>query len=265
VFTGIKVLRNVELWDKPLQESVVCFHNRFDLATDYDPLLQYGVVDGCISLRDLEESSVIHNIILHWMTPHLQLVWTDLHSAIGTFSQEGFSHTDLDTYNNQGAQLFYMFCMEHLVEIGHIVLAIHQILCALAEFFYHGKRGRFKLNLEFHFLKTAAWHTSQPEILLVLWILQHQSFMAAKHITLNLSLFACMFNTGMDVESVSLWGLTCPSIRSQFGVQSPWVELAKMITQPGYAVSENNPLYATHQQLVNGLTVIPQDVYCHKG
>jgi hypothetical protein len=117
----------------------------------------------------------------------------------------------------------------------------------------------------FTFLKTAAWHTSKPEILLALVILQRQSFMAAKHITLSLNLFAHMFNTGMDVELVSLWDLTCPLIHSQFGVQSPWAELAKMIAQPEYVVSENSPLYATCQRLVNGLTVIPQDVYCHKG
>jgi hypothetical protein len=68
----------------------VHYHRQYDPLTDYDPLLNFGAVDGALPGCTPEVLKLIRDVLIHWESPHLELKWNSLTEAINLLTEKQF-------------------------------------------------------------------------------------------------------------------------------------------------------------------------------
>jgi hypothetical protein len=127
IFGGIPTLREVDLRDKALHMAVMRYHRRYNPLTDYNPLLNFGAVDGVLPGCTLEASMLIRDVLIRWESPHLELEWNSLTEAVTLLTEKQFRPDELHKWMEEGLS-YYSLPKNHLLSLTHIVLALHQIL-----------------------------------------------------------------------------------------------------------------------------------------
>ncbi|KAG6913443.1 hypothetical protein DXG01_006813 [Tephrocybe rancida] len=91
LFEGCPEVRPNDIRDEPIACSVYRYHVPWDPATEYDPIVHYGAVDGIILGQSKEESDLVCNILIRWSSPHKDCLWTDMNTALKDFSKISIS------------------------------------------------------------------------------------------------------------------------------------------------------------------------------
>ncbi|KAG6913039.1 hypothetical protein DXG01_010265, partial [Tephrocybe rancida] len=251
LFEGCPEVRPNDVRDEPIACSVYRYHVPWDPATEYDPIVHYGAVDGIIPGRSKEESDLVRDILIRWSSPHKDCLWTDMNTALKDFSKISISLRDLKPYDG-GEKTVYALNKPRLNEIAQVSLAVHQVLDAFAAFMYSSSKYRFQYDPGYQLLRMLAVHSSRTEILLAWTALQRRTAVAALHIKNYFKSFDRIFRHPEDLESMSSHDSTVSSIRSAFGHYSPQTELRGLLNRPDYRVDEDHVLYVAQQELLQG-------------
>ncbi|KAF9541066.1 hypothetical protein CPC08DRAFT_730869 [Agrocybe pediades] len=71
IFRGIPVAKEIPIYDEPIHDSIVRYHEAYDPLTDRDPLEEFGAVNGYLPDRPAEEAMMLWDIVICWSYPHL--------------------------------------------------------------------------------------------------------------------------------------------------------------------------------------------------
>ncbi|KAF8143406.1 hypothetical protein K438DRAFT_1516035, partial [Mycena galopus ATCC 62051] len=196
-----------------------------------DPLLSYGAVDGLLPGKTTEETMVLRDIVMRWVQPHINLNWETLKEGIQKFSEEKPSKHGLLVFRHQERAVYSLgsFLLERF---AHLVLAATQILGGLNEFLGNPPKKRFLLDPEWKFLRTMELDSSRTVILMTFATLQLRLVNTGLHIRKFLQTVQRMYGQSPpDLVSVLS---TRSSIRSEYGRETPRIELAKLLSRPDY-------------------------------
>ncbi|KAF8146253.1 hypothetical protein K438DRAFT_1535626, partial [Mycena galopus ATCC 62051] len=197
-----------------------------------DPLLSYGAVDGLLPGKTAEETMVLRDIVMRWVQPHINLNWETLDEGILKFNEEKPVKLGLLVFKNQD-QTSYSLGSFLLERFAHLVLAATQILDGLNEFLGNPANKRFQLDPGWKFLRMMELDSSRNIILMTFATLQLRLTNAGRHIHKYLHTVQHMYGqTPPDLISVMS---TRSSVRSEYGLEEPRVELAKLLSHPDYS------------------------------
>ncbi|KAJ7429067.1 hypothetical protein B0H11DRAFT_1770261, partial [Mycena galericulata] len=225
----------MELYNESLSESLNRYHPAYDPITNDDPLLEYGVVDGLLPGKTAEETMAFRDVIIHWSTVHCLYFWVTLPEAIKEFSTIKVSMSELWTYGTEDAEHIPVYSLgNYLLErIGHIVLALTQVLEGIFEFIKRPHRDRFLVDPEWKYLRLMEENYSPSTIILTFATMQFRLTKAMKYAALHLNSIKRVF--GLEaLDTMSSVDSTRSSVRSDFGRGEPVVELAKLLARPDY-------------------------------
>ncbi|KAJ7503819.1 hypothetical protein B0H11DRAFT_1710594, partial [Mycena galericulata] len=202
---------------------------------DDDPLLEYGVVDGLLPGKTAEETMAFRDVIIRCTTVHRLYFWVTLEEAIEEFSTIKVSVSDLWAYGTEDADNMPVYSLgKYLLErMGHIVLALTQVLEGIFEFIKRPHRDRFLVDPEWKLLRLMEENFSPSTIILTFATMQFRLTKAMKHAALHLNSIKRVF--GLEaLDLVSSVDSTRSSVRSEFGRDEPVIELAKLLARPDY-------------------------------
>ncbi|KAF5378164.1 hypothetical protein D9615_007525 [Tricholomella constricta] len=122
IFEDLPAVRDLIIRDEPISCSNYRYHPDFDPSVDYDPITQFGGVDGLLPGRNRAESDIVRDLIIRWTAPHNDLLWINLSSAIQEFQKLRLSVDELVQYGD-GATRMYSLNKPRLEEIAQLLLA----------------------------------------------------------------------------------------------------------------------------------------------
>ncbi|KAF9544397.1 hypothetical protein CPC08DRAFT_730288, partial [Agrocybe pediades] len=99
IFKGISVAEDIPLYDEPIHNSIVRYHESFDPLSDRDPLEEFGAVNGYLPDRPAEEAMMLRDIVIRWTYPHLMCLWQDLPQGVKSFLKARVAITELVAYD----------------------------------------------------------------------------------------------------------------------------------------------------------------------
>ncbi|KAF8177719.1 hypothetical protein K438DRAFT_1978319 [Mycena galopus ATCC 62051] len=175
-----------DILDESLAPSLQKFHPVYDPLRDDDPFLSFGAVDGLLPGKTAEETMVLHDLVMHWVQPHINLNWETLEEGIRKFGEEKPSKHGLLVFKHQ-ERVTYSLGSFLLERFAHLVLAATQILEGLNEFLGNPPQKRFLLDPEWKFLRTMELDISRTVILMTFATLQLRLLNAGLHIPLPAS------------------------------------------------------------------------------
>ncbi|KAF8174355.1 hypothetical protein K438DRAFT_1506425, partial [Mycena galopus ATCC 62051] len=189
-----------------------------------DPLISYGTVDGLLPGKTAEETMVLHDIVMRWIQPHINLNWETLEEGILKFKEEKPSKHGLLIFKRQERPIYSLgsFLLECL---AHLILAATQILEGLNEFLGNPPKKCFLLDPEWKFLRTMELDNSRTIILMTFVTLQLRLVNSGLHIRKFLQTVQEVLQDLVSVLS------TRSSVRSEYGQEAPHVELVKLLSR----------------------------------
>ncbi|KAF8143742.1 hypothetical protein K438DRAFT_1515332, partial [Mycena galopus ATCC 62051] len=216
-----------------LAASLQKYHPVFDPLRDDDPLLAYGAVDGVLPGKTVEETITLRDIVMRWSQPHINLNWETLEEGIAQFKDEKpAKHGLLEFRHPNGTSTMYSLGSFYLNRFAHLVLAATQILDGLNEFLGNPPRKCFLLDPEWKFMRLMELDGSRTVILMTFATLQLRLVNAGLHIRKFLQTVQRMYGRAApDLVSVLS---TRSSVRSEYGIEAPRKELAKLLARPDY-------------------------------
>ncbi|KAG6905931.1 hypothetical protein DXG01_016851 [Tephrocybe rancida] len=143
----------------------------------------------------------------------------------------------------------------------HVMLAIQQVLEAIAEYMYQPSWNRFRLDPGYKFLRALDWNAHKRDISLTLAAMQHHAKMVGAHIKDFLKALNRFYLSPDDLESVSSRDSMVTSVQENFAQGSSREELKKLLAQPGYRLPDNHVLATAQHELVGGSIQFDQGVY----
>ncbi|KAJ7707984.1 hypothetical protein B0H16DRAFT_1261045, partial [Mycena metata] len=118
--------------------------------------------------------------------------------------------------------------------IGHVCLALQQVLDSLALFLNKSDRQRFTLDVNYRFLRMLESHDSRTEVMFAFSTLQSRVQRADVHIKQYLNSIQKIFTGTISSERVPSVNSTLSSVRSDFIRGATLPELYKMLAREDY-------------------------------
>ncbi|KAJ7269462.1 hypothetical protein C8J57DRAFT_1007458, partial [Mycena rebaudengoi] len=197
-----------------------------------DPLLPFGVEDGRLPGKTVEETMHFRDVVMRWMLPHRTWGWESIEEGLTELKDVKPSKKELFAFGTKEATVYSLgeFHLEHL---GHLTLAVTQILEGIYEFQNKPFRQCFFVDLNWQLLRLMEENLSRSEILVSFASLQHRLRQAVKHIDRQLNAIKRVYGReGLDI--MSSVDSTLSSVHSDFGREEPQVELSKLLRRPDY-------------------------------
>lgn len=220
IFAGLPIDVH-RIRDEDLECSNYRYHPVPDPEDDYDPIICYSGSDGLLPGCDQDESSLVRHILIHWSTPHKDVLWTNLQEGIKTLISLKIYPNEVVRYRRDSDEVVYGLNKERLYKIASVVLAIQQILSAFADFLNQNTRAHFRLDPGFKFLRSIAWNPLRTDILLTVAVIQRRIKVASVHVQNYFASFNRIFNHPDELNSVISHDSTRSSIWSAFATSSP--------------------------------------------
>ncbi|KAF8187318.1 hypothetical protein K438DRAFT_1549660, partial [Mycena galopus ATCC 62051] len=184
--------------------------------------------------KTAEETITLCDIVMGWSQPHITLNWETLEEGIAKFKEEKTArHGLLEFRHPSSTSTVYSLGSFYLDRFAHLVLAVTQILDGLNKFLGNCPQKSFLLDPEWKFLHLMELNSSRTVILMMFTTLQLRLVNASLHIRKFLQTVQRMYGCAApDLISVLL---TCSSLHSEYGVETPQKELAKLLARPDYS------------------------------
>lgn len=241
IFSGISHMDDVHLYreSQSMLLSLLNYHAPYIPNKRPDPLFEYGIKDGLLPGRTLAETDQIRNIILRLTSPHVNCLWDNLGTAVKEFCAHDFWLTDLVKIELSPSLTIYSLYKEKLIEIAHLILALHQILDSFSDFFYKGKGFSFSVDPDYKLTRTLAVHTEPSVIMLTGAMLQKRCKIAANQIlTYSNTLKKSTLNFD-ECESVMSYNSTLPDVRESYSTLSPLQQITAFASRMDYSTDLN--------------------------
>ena len=199
------------LYDEPLHTSVQNYCFPFNPLIHLDPLFEYGAVNGKLPGRSQEETITVRDILLRWTSMHKETIWDDLPSELESLQRAEISRSDIVSFRTPDDQPYFLLIPLKLLEVGHLVLALSQIMKGLVEFLYHPEYNAPSVDPGFAVVRTLGM-SEQPEGIILAWkILKNRCGKAHKKIMQFFNELKVMFLDPADTFSVSSYESTTPT------------------------------------------------------
>ncbi|KAJ7179744.1 hypothetical protein C8R46DRAFT_853228, partial [Mycena filopes] len=199
-----------------------------------DPLVRFGAHEGVIPGRSAEDSIACRDILIRWTYPHVELLWATLEEGMKVVVGLGSATKYIEVYEVvQGA---HMYCLrtDVLLMLGHVCLAIQQIIDGLSTFLDKAEHHYFTVDPQFRFLLLLERHNSRSEICYAFSALLLRINNARSHIKTYLNGLQQIFTDSMLDERYSSVNSTVTSVRSEFLRGDTLLELYKLLARAEY-------------------------------
>ncbi|KAJ7241594.1 hypothetical protein C8J57DRAFT_1084912, partial [Mycena rebaudengoi] len=224
--------RNIPLFEETIAASIDKFHPSYNPLIDDDPLLAYGVEDGLLPGKTAEETIKFRDVIMRWTLPHRIWGWENIEEGIADLKEVKPSKKELFAFGTK-EETVYSLGEFHLEFLGHLTLAVTQVLEGIYEFQNKPFRQCFFVDPNWQLLRLMEENLSRTEILVSLASLLHRLKQALKHVDRQLNAIKRVYGKpGLDV--LSSVDSTLSSVRSDYGREEPQVELSKLLCRPDY-------------------------------
>ncbi len=220
IFAGIVYINHLDVCIEPLLLSVQKWHARYVPGLDVDPLFEFGILDGHLPGRSIEDTAHFRNIVLRWSTPHCQCFWDLLPEAVEEFASRDFSVRDLIPVAHDDLS-FYSMLPARLTQIGQMILALTQVIQGLADFLHQDRGVIFTLDPNFTLIRLLAWHENPTEMVLTLPVIQDRARLAVKHIKKLFNQARTALLPYEEARSVSSYNSTVEEERRAYDARSP--------------------------------------------
>lgn len=215
IFAGISYVNKLDITVEPLLLSVQRWHAKYIPGSHIDPLFEFGIVDGCLPGRSIEETAFFRNIVLRWSMPHCQCFWDSLPDAVEEFTSRDFTVRDLVPVAQDDLS-FYSMLAPRLNQIAQMELALTQVLQGLTDFLQQDRGVAFTLDPNFNLVRLLAWHDNPTEMILTLPVIQDRARLAVKHIKKLFNQVRANLLPYDETKSVSSYNSTTPEERRQY-------------------------------------------------
>lgn len=220
ILAGIRYVNHLDVCVEPLLLSVQKWHARYVPGMDVDPLFEFGILDGRLPGRSLEDTAHLRNIVLRWSTPHCQCFWDSLPEAVEEFASRNFTVRDLIPVAHDDLS-YYSMLPARLTQIGQMILALTQVIQGLADFLHQDRGVAFTLDPNFSLIRLLAWHENPTEMVLTLPVLQDRAQLAVKHIKKLFNAARAALLPYEEARSVSSFNSTVAEERRAYDSRSP--------------------------------------------
>ncbi|KAI4294342.1 hypothetical protein K525DRAFT_173111, partial [Schizophyllum commune Loenen D] len=203
-----------------------------------DPLAKYGAIDGKLPGTDAMSSHYLRCALMRYEYPHRDHVWTSFSEGVETVFAIPVQIHSLQrfyppNYATQGVRLHCVIPL-YLQIIAHLTVAANQIISALGEFFKVPRRRLFLVDPSYKLLELVGGHEDPQEVLMGLAALLQRLKTADKYIRTRFEALTRILSNDVDVSELASQRSTRSSVRSQFGDDSPRMELAKLALRTDY-------------------------------
>ncbi|THV01515.1 hypothetical protein K435DRAFT_853653 [Dendrothele bispora CBS 962.96] len=240
----------IPLFDEPLYSSISRYYAPFNHASDYDILLPFGVLEnGSMPGRSAEDSCLLRDAITRWEGRMDVFPFGDRFSTVREFAlQFPFSYVDrsqvLELTQPDGKASLYTIGTESLRAIGHMVLALNQILEGLPLFIDSSQRINFVLDPNFLFLKALEIHGDPDVIVVTLKGLQMRTKGATERVDMYLKRIQVTYvpsETNPSEAAASFYSTT-PSERLGFESGTAEENMGRLLSRSEYrnAIHDHN-------------------------
>ncbi|PPQ97940.1 hypothetical protein CVT26_002945 [Gymnopilus dilepis] len=182
VFEGVPHMTSIRLYDEPLHTSVQNYCFPFNPLIHLDPLFEYGAVNGKLPGWSQEETVMVRDILLRWTSMLKETIWDDLPSELESLQNAEISRSDIVSFRTPDDRPYFSLIPLKLLEIGHLALALFQIMKELVEFLYHSDYNAPYDDPGFAVVRTLGM-SEQPDGIILVWkILKNRCSKARKKI-----------------------------------------------------------------------------------
>ncbi|PPQ72970.1 hypothetical protein CVT26_014515 [Gymnopilus dilepis] len=147
-----------------------------------DPLFEYGALNGKLPGRSQEETIKVRDILLRWTSMHKETIWDDLPSESESLKNAEIFRSDIISFHTPDDWPYFSLIPLKLLEVGHLVLTLSQIIKELVEVLYHSDYNAPSVDPGFAVVRTLGMSEQPDGIILVLKILKNRCGKAHKKI-----------------------------------------------------------------------------------
>ncbi|PPQ78134.1 hypothetical protein CVT26_007526 [Gymnopilus dilepis] len=251
IFHGLIVMDNWRVPNETLRSSVEHFVGLYDPDTDYDPLVEYGVDKGVLPNRSLEETAILRDVLLRWTRPHAECLWADLSLHIENPATFKVSAEDVISYMNYDGITLYSILPERLYGIGHMVLALTQILHEMAEHSWLSSSAAFTVDPHYRLVRSLASQPTKERVLLAAPVLRERCINAVNHVRKYLNKLKSMFLNRAEAFSVSSYDSSTPTERIALLDRSPSTLLVSLVARDNMADKLDEELLPIRAKLLD--------------
>ncbi|KAF9488137.1 hypothetical protein BDN71DRAFT_1436355 [Pleurotus eryngii] len=255
----MRMAQSLDLFVEDLAMSLKKYHSpKFDAIALLD---DYGLQNGQLWERSADFQAGLLAVLAHWETPHVEGIWlVSLNEELPPFCIHP-PCPEILSISYKGEDL-YSFSHVYLLQLGHIVLALHQILDELATL-KENPRG-FVFDPEFKALRSLKG-LSDLLLLKATWgVLMFCARKAHERISHKL----CMHHIAlMQIEGASIHSndLTISVVQEEFLKNSPCTNILQLLQQEDYRTgipsSIQEPIHKWLQNLPKPLPTAPSRIY----
>ncbi|KAJ7100003.1 hypothetical protein B0H15DRAFT_770896, partial [Mycena belliarum] len=227
----------IDLYKEPLFASVERYHAPYDpySASDEDPLLSFGVVDGELPDKSSAETDGLRDAVIRYCQPHRNFLWERLSGLIAKVASYEDSAVAWETLEDPSTKEEYFgLPLTILAEVAHASVATQQILDALHSFLGRKQSTAFNLDPNFAFLYMLEACRSRTDLRFYFASLQLRLVRADKHICSYLQNIKAHYTGKEPSEVVSSVDSTISEVREAFGTAPPTKELYRLLMRKDY-------------------------------
>ncbi|KAJ7190621.1 hypothetical protein GGX14DRAFT_579700 [Mycena pura] len=248
--------RVIDLFQEPLCASIERFYVPFDPedATQEDPLIYFGAVDGILLGRDSAESMMLREAIIRYQHQPHNFIWERLSDAVQHVAWIEASSTRLNlAIDPSRGERYVGLNLQDLALVTHTVVAVQQILEAVTAFLGQRPRTSFVVDPNYGFLYMLEKCKSRTDLRFALSMLQLRLARADHHICSYLRCAREILTDQVPEDSISTVDSTIFEIRSAYRTVSPIRELQRMVSRHDYGQRVALIDSAAHTSMVEAL------------
>ncbi|KAL1758367.1 hypothetical protein FB107DRAFT_207228, partial [Schizophyllum commune] len=203
-----------------------------------DPLARFGAVDGVLPGSDARSSHIIRCALIRYESQHCDHIWNSFSEGVISILSVPIQRQSLFTFvppkGEEDRPRLYCLSPLYLQTVAHLTLAANQIVFALAEFFQVPARRTFLVDPGYKLVELLGGHDDPQEVLMTLAAILRRLQTADQYIRSRFDALTSVLLGAIDFNDLVSQRSTRSSIRSQFGQESPRMELAKLALRPDY-------------------------------
>ncbi|KAJ8691350.1 hypothetical protein PTI98_010933 [Pleurotus ostreatus] len=163
---------------EPIADSVERWHAIPDVHASEDPLKEVGGEAGIIPDQSERTAALMRAVLLRWRSPHRFLIWNDLSADLPQFLTKEFT-LDADTMiavQSNDSKVVPRFCLRVAIleRMGHVILAVQQILVALSELRSIPASRAFSIDPQYTFVRSLEYSLDKARLELTWEMLLHR-------------------------------------------------------------------------------------------
>ncbi|KAJ7196547.1 hypothetical protein GGX14DRAFT_574881 [Mycena pura] len=215
--------RILNLYDEPLEVSVLRHHGGYEPRTSYDPLTVLGVPEEALQYHEQGQVDLLRDIVVRYSAPHLGLLWDNISEAVARVANWKMAEDWIVPVNSPLGRHFRLEARSFEL-MAHLVCALQQILGSLGTFLGDPPRSRFSVDPAFALVRHLERSFEADYVSCAFGSLQLRLTEADRRVRKTLQEIV-MGLTGIEGDRLSSIASTTSEVRRAYGKVSPTQEL----------------------------------------